>query len=183
MCKKRKFAVLGGVSISFSIFFYAFIDATLFGIVIPENEAPTYWIPVSIIMFTLTFAVTLTPVFWKRSIRQTLQEDSAGIALLLVTPVIILSSGFLDLISASVIEYIRGNSPLNWLNYPNWWWMDPYPLGGWAFPWSIAWLVSIISGHEHTLTVDMFIGSVAGGVVTLSMWAIYLLDWKKARLT
>jgi len=180
---KRRFAVLGGVSIGFSMFFYAFIDATLFGAVIPESEAPSYWIPVSIIMFVLTFAVTLTPVFWKRSITQTLLENRFGITLLLLTPVIILSSGFLDLISASVIEYIRGNSPLNWLNYPNWWWMDPYPLGGWSLPWSLAWLVSLVSGHGHTLTVDMFIGSVAGALVVLSMWTIYLLDWKKARPT
>jgi len=165
-----KLAVL---SFAFSAFFYATIDATLFGAVIPESQAPTYWIPVSGVMFLLTYALTVTPLFWKRNARETIRENYAGIILLLATPAILVSSGFLDLISASVIESIRGNGPLNWLNYPNWWWMDPYPVGGRPVPWSIAWLVSFVSGHEHTLLVDMFIGSAIGLSVILFLWVLY----------
>ncbi len=179
MIEKRKFAVLGLVSVGFSVFFYAVIDAVLFGVVIPESEAPLYWIPVSVIMFVLTFIVTLSPVFIGKNISQTLREEYAGIALLLMTPVIILSSGFLDLISASVIELIRGNGPLNWLNYPNWWWMDPYPLGGWGFPWSLAWLISLISRHEHTMTTDMLMGTIVGWTLLLLMWIWYVLGNQK----
>lgn len=179
MIEKRKFAVLGLVSVGFSVFFYAVIDAVLFGVVIPESEAPLYWIPVSVIMFVLTFIVTLLPVFMGKNISQTLREEYAGIALLLMTPVVILSSGFLDLVSASVIELMRGNGPLNWLNYPNWWWMDPYPLGGWGFPWSLAWLISLISWHEHTMTSDMLIGTILGWTLLLLMWIWYMLDNQK----
>lgn len=179
LIEKRKFAVLGLVSVGFSVFFYAVIDAVLFGVVIPESEAPLYWIPVSVIMFVLTFIVTLLPVFMGKNISQTLREEYAGIALLLMTPVVILSSGFLDLISASVIELIRGNPPLNWLNYPNWWWMDPYPLGGWGFPWSLAWLISLISWHEHTMTSDMLMGTILGWTLLLLMWIWYMLDSQK----
>jgi len=162
------------------VFFYAFIDAFLFGAAIPENEAPAYWIPVSTVMFLLTFAITLTPLFWKRSLRQTIHEDYVGIILLLLTPPILVSSGFLDLISASVIEHIRGNGALNWLNYANWWWMDPYPVGGRPVPWSIAWLVSLVSGHEHTLTVDMFIGSAIGLGSLFFMWTAYAHYFKES---
>lgn len=179
MIEKRKFAVLGLVSVGFSVFFYAVIDAVLFGVVIPESEAPLYWIPVSVIMFVLTFIVTLLPVFMGKNISQTLREEYAGIALLLMTPVVILSSGFLDLVSASVIELMRGNGPLNWLNYPNWWWMDPYPLGGWGFPWSLAWLISLIARHEHTMTSDMLIGTILGWTLLLLMWIWYMLDNQK----
>jgi len=164
---------LAVVSFAFSILFYATIDATLFGAVIPESQAPTYWIPVSSVMFLLTYAITVTPLFWKRNARQTIRENYAGIILLLATPAILVSSGFLDLISASVIESIRGNGPLNWLNYPNWWWMDPYPVGGRPFPWSIAWLISFVSGHEHTLLIDMFIGSAIGLGLLVLVWAVY----------
>lgn len=160
-------------SFTFSTFFYALVDATLFSAIIPENLAPAYWIPVSVAMFLLTFAVTLTPLFWKQSFSQTIREQYAGIALLMATPAILVSSGFLDLVSASVIETIRGNGPLNWLNYPNWWWMDPYPVGGRPIPWSIAWLVSLTSGHEHTLGADMFIGSAIGLGLLLLMCAVY----------
>jgi len=165
--------VLALVSLAFSVFFYASIDATLFGTVIPENEAPRYWIPVSLIMFLLTFGITLTPLFWKKNFLRTIREDYVPIILLMLTPAIILSSGFLDLVSASVIEHIRGNGSLGWLNYPNWWWMDPFPIGKWSVPWSIAWLVSFISGHEHTLTVDMFIGSAIGWSLLIFVWTWY----------
>jgi len=165
--------VLALMSLMFSVFFYAFIDATLFGAIIPEHEAPTYWIPVSLIMFLSTFVITLTPLFWKKNFLQTLHEDYDAIILLLLTPAIILSSGFLDLVSASVIEHIRGNGALGWLNYPNWWWMDPYPISSLSVPWSIAWLVSFISGHEHTLTVDMLIGSTIGWSLFVFMWTWY----------
>jgi len=172
--KKRRIFTLAVVSFAFSVFFYAFIDATIFGAIVPENQAPAYWIPVSLIMFLLTFGMTLTPLFWRHNFLQTVHEDSVGILLLLATPAVLVSSGFLDLISASVIEYIRGNAPLNWLNYPNWWWMDPYPVGERPIPWSIAWLVSLVSGHEHTLTVDMLIGSAFSLSVLLFLWAVYL---------
>jgi len=154
-------------------FFYAFVDASLFGAIIPENQAPAYWIPVSLVMFLLTFGITLTPFFWKKNFLQTIREDYVGMILLVVTPAILVSSGVLDLISASVIEYLQGKGPFNWLNYPNWWWMDPYPLGGWSIPWSMAWLVSFISGHEHTLTVDMLLGSAIGLGSLFFMWAAY----------
>jgi len=91
-----------------------------------------------------------------------------------LTPAILVSSGLLDLISATVIEFVRGNGPLNWLNYPNWWWMDPYPISEWSVPWSIAWLVSFISGHEHTLTVDMLIGAATGLGSLFLAWAVYM---------
>ena len=171
--KKRLMLRLARLSFAFSAFFYAFIDATLFGAIIPESQAPAYWIPVSVVMFLLTFAITLTPLFWKQSFSQTIREHYAGIVLLTATPAILVSSGFLDLVSASVIEAIRGNGPLNWLNYSNWWWMDPYPVGGRPIPWSIAWLVSLASGHEHTLLADMFIGSAVGLGLLLLMWAAY----------
>jgi len=165
-----KLAVL---SFAFSILFYATIDATLFGAVIPESQAPTYWIPVSLVMFLLTYAITVTPLFWKRNARQTLRENYVGIILLLATPAVLVSSGFLDLVSASVIESIRGNGSLNWLTYPNWWWMDPYPVGGRPVPWSIAWFISFVSGHEHTLLIDMFLGSATGLGLLLLVWAVY----------
>jgi hypothetical protein len=171
--KKKQMLRMALFSFTFSTFFYALVDATLFGAIISENLAPAYWIPVSVAMFLLTFAVTLTPLFWKQSFSQTIREQYAGIALLMATPVILVSSGFLDLVSASVIETIRGNGPLNWLNYPNWWWMDPYPVGGRPIPWSIAWLVSLASGHEHTLLADMFIGSAVGLGLLLLMWVAY----------
>jgi hypothetical protein len=160
-------------SFVFSVFFYAFIDASLFGAVIPESDAPTYWIPVSTAMFLLTYAITLTPLFWGRNPSQTIREDYLGILLLLLTPAILVSSGFMDLVSASVIETIRGNGPLNWLNYPNWWWMDPYPVGERPVPWSIAWFVSLVQGHEHTLLVDMFIGSGIGLGSLFLLWTSY----------
>ncbi len=171
--------VLALTSFAFSVFFYAFVDAFLFGAAIPENQAPAFWIPVSTIMFLLTFGITLTPLFWRKNCLQTIRENCVGVILLLVTPAILVSSGFLDLISASVIEHIRGNGSLNWLNYPNWWWMDPYPVGKWPIPWSIAWLVSSISGHEHTLTVDMFIGSAVGLGLLFFTWATYTLYVKE----
>ena len=172
--------VLALISFAFSVFFYAFIDASLFGTVIPENQAPAYWIPVSTAMFLLTFGITLTPLFWKKNLHQTIREDYIGVILLLATPAILVSSGFLDLVSASVIEQIRGNGALNWLNYPNWWWMGPYPVGGRPVPWSIAWLVSLISGHEHTLLMDMFIGSAIGLGLLFIMWAAYALKESSA---
>jgi len=163
----------------FSMFFYAFVDATLFGSIIPENQAPAYWIPVSLIMFLLTFGITLTPLFWRRDFLQTIREDYVGIILLVLTPAILVSSGVLDLISASVIEYVRGRGPLNWLNYPNWWWMDPYPVGERPIPWSIAWLFALILGHEHTLTVDMLIASATGLGLLILLWTVYAL-WEKS---
>jgi len=166
--------ILALVSLGFSIFFYAFIDASLFGTIIPENQAPAYWIPVSFAMFLLTFGITLTPLFWRKNFLQTIREDYVGIILLVLTPTILVSSGFLDLISASVIEYVHGREPLNWLNYRNWWWMDPYPMGAWAIPWSIPWLVSFISGHKYTFTVDMLIGSTIGLSLILLLWAAYM---------
>lgn len=166
--------VLALVSFAFSVFFYAFVDASLFGAIIAEDQAPTYWIPVSTIMFLMTYGITLTPLFWRKNLLQTIREDYIVIILLLVTPAILVSCGVLDLISASVIECIRGNGLLNWLNYPNWWWMDPYPVGKWPIPWSIAWAISFISGHEHTLTVDMLIGSAIGSTLLFFMWAAYL---------
>ena len=178
MKKKQRILVLALVSFAFSVFFYAFIDASLFGAVIPENQAPAYWIPVSTAMFLLTFGITLTPLFWKKNFHQTIREDYIGVILLLATPAILVSSGFLDLVSASVIEQIRGNGALNWLNYPNWWWMDPYPVGGRPVPWSIAWLVSLFSGHEHTLLMDMLIGSAIGLGLLFVMWAAYALPKK-----
>jgi len=170
--KKKRMLVLALISFAFSVTFYALVDASLFGAVIPENQAPAFWIPVSTAMFLLTFGITLTPLFWRRNFLQTIREDYVGIILLLLTPAILVSSGFLDLVSASVIEHIHGNGSLNWLNYPNWWWMDPYPVGGRPVPWSIAWFVSFISGHEHTLLVDMFIGSAIGLGLLFIMWAI-----------
>jgi len=172
--------LLASLSFGFSVFFYAFIDALLFGAMIPESRAPSYWIPVSLAMFLVTFGITLTPLFWKNDFRQVVQENYLGILLLIATPAILVSSGFLDLVSASVIEHIRGHSPLNWLNYPNWWWMDPYPLGERPVPWSIAWLVSLLLGHEHTLTIDMFVGSAVGLTLIIFMWAIYARLWKKS---
>jgi hypothetical protein len=166
------------ISCAFSVSFYALIDAFLFGAAIPESQAPNYWIPVSTVMFLSTFAITLTPLFWKKNFLKTVREDVFGIILLLATPAILVSSGFLDLISASVIETIRGNGSLNWLNYPNWWWMDPYPVGRLPVPWSIAWLVSSISGHEHTLTVDMFVGSAIGLGLVLFAWTVYICRLK-----
>jgi len=171
--KKQRMLALALISFAFSVSFYASVDAFLFGAAIPENQAPAYWIPVSTVMFLLTYGITLTPLFWGKDFLQTIREDYAGVILLLVTPAILVSSGFLDLISASVIENIRGNGSLNWLSYPNWWWMDPYPVGKWPVPWSIAWLVSSISGHEHTLTVDMFIGSTIGLGLVFFAWAAY----------
>lgn len=165
--------MLALVSFVFSVFFYAFVDASLFGAIIPENQTPNYWIPVSAIMFLLTFGITLTPLFWRKNFVRTIREDYVGIIFLLGTPAILVSCGVLDLISASVIEYIRGNGPLNWLNYPNWWWMDPYPVGKWPIPWSIAWAISFIAGHEHTLTVDMLIGSAIGLGLLFFMWTAY----------
>ena len=173
MNRKKQITRLALLSFAFSTLFYALADATLFGAIIPEPQAPAYWIPVSLVMFLLTFMMTLTPLFWKRNFWQTLGENYTGVILLLATPAILVSCGFLDLVSASVIESIRGNGPLNWLNYPNWWWMDPYPVGGRPVPWSIAWLVSFVSGHEHTLLVDMFIGSAIGLSLLLLMWAVY----------
>ena len=171
--KKKRMLLLAFLSFGFSTFFYALIDATLFGAMIPESQAPAYWIPVSTVMFLLTFGATFTPLFWRKNVLQTIRDDYIGMILLLATPAILVSSGFLDLVSASVIECIRGNGPLNWLSYPNWWWMDPYPVGERPVPWSIAWLVSFVSGHEHTLLVDMFIGSVIGLCLVLFMWAVY----------
>jgi len=165
--------LLAGLSFAFSTLFYAFVDATLFGAVIPETEAPSYWISVSAVMFLLTYTVTLTPLFWKTNPSRTIREHYVAIILLLATPVILVSSGFLDLVSATVIETIRGNGSLNWLNYANWWWMDPYPVGGRPIPWSIAWLVSFASGHEHTLLADMFIGSALGLSIVALMWFVY----------
>jgi len=171
--RKRRMVVLALVSLVFSVFFYAFVDGLLFGAVIPENQAPAYWIPVSAAMFLLTFMITLTPLFWRRNFRQVIFENYFGVVLLVLTPVILVSCGFLDLISASVIEYVRGKGPLNWLNYQSWWWMDPYPIGEWSIPWSIAWLVAFILGHEHTLTVDMLIGSTIGLVLLLFSWTVH----------
>jgi len=165
--------VLALLSCAFSVFFYAFIDASLFGVIIPEDQASAYWIPVSLMMFLLTFGITLTPLFWRKNFLQTIRENYVGITLLVLTPIILVSSGLLDLISASAIECIRGRGSLNWLNYQSWWWMDPYPIGEWSIPWSIAWLVSFVSGHEHTLTVDMLIGSVIGLGSLLFLWTAY----------
>jgi len=172
--RKQQTLALALISLGFSVSFYAFADALLFGIIIPETQAPAYWIPVSLAMFLLTFVITLTPLFWRKSFRKTIHEECVGIILLVSTPLILVSSGFLDLISASVIECIHGNGALNWLNYPNWWWMDPYPIGEWSIPWSIPWLVSFISGHEHTFTVDMLIGSAIGLGLLLLLWATYI---------
>ena len=173
LSRKKRILRLAVLSFAFSTFFYAVVDATLFGAVIPEVEAPSYWIFVSAVMFLLTYAITLTPLFWKTALAQTIREHYVAIILLLATPAILVSSGFLDLISATVIETIRGNGSLNWLNYANWWWMDPYPVGGRPVPWSIAWLVSVASGHEHTLLADMFTGSALGlGIIAL-MWFAY----------
>jgi len=171
--KKQRIIVLALVSFISSVVFYALVDATLFGTIISEDQAPMYWILVSLVMFVLTFGISLTPLFWKKNFLQIIREDYVGILLLVVTPAILVSSGVLDLISASVIEHLRGRGPLNWLNYLNWWWMDPYPVGEWSVPWSIAWLVSFISGHEHTLTVDMLIGSAIGLGLLLFFWALY----------
>ncbi len=165
--------VLALLSLAFSVFFYALVDALLFGALIPENQAPAYWIPVSLAMFLLTFGITLTPLFWRRNFVQTIREDYVGIILLVLTPAILVSSGFLDLISASVIEHVRGKGSLNWLSYPSWWWMDPYPIGEWSIPWSIAWVVSFILGHKHTLTFDMLIGSAIGLGFLLFSWTVY----------
>jgi hypothetical protein len=162
------------VSLAFSVFFYVFVDALLFGTIIPENQAPAYWIPVSLTMFLLTFGITLAPLFWRSNFLQMIREEYVGVILLIVIPVILVSSGVLDLISASVIEYVRGRWFLNWLNYQSWWWMDPYPFGEWSVPWSIAWLVSLISGHGHTLTVDMLIGSAVGLGLLLFLWTAYM---------
>lgn len=172
--KKQRFVVLALRSLVFSVFFYAFVDAPLFGAIIPEKQAPVYWIPVSLVMFLLTFGVTLAPLFWRRDFLQTIREDYVGITLLVLTPAILVSSGVLDLVSASVIECVRGKGPLNWLEYQSWWWMNPYPIGEWSFPWSIAWLVAFISGHEHTLTVDMLIGSAIGLGLLLFLWTAYI---------
>ena len=161
------------VSLGASVFFYAFVDAPLFGAIIPEDQAPAYWIPVSLAMFFMTYGITLTPLFWRKNFLQTIREDYVAVVLLVVTPAILVSSGVLDLISAWIIECIRGKGPLNWLNYQSWWWMDPYPIGEWSIPWSIAWLVSVFSGHEHTLTVDMMIGSAIGLGLLLFSWAAY----------
>jgi hypothetical protein len=171
--RRKRMVVLALVSFVFSVFFYAFVDGLLFGAVIPENQAPAYWIPVSAAMFLLTFMITLTPLFWRRNFRQVIFENYFGVVLLVLTPVILVSCGFLDLISASVIEYVRGKGSLNWLNYQSWWWMDPYPIGEWSIPWSIAWIVAFILGHEHTLTVDMLIGSTIGLVLLLFSWTAY----------
>lgn len=172
--KKQRMLALALASLTLSVLFYAFVDAPLFGAIIPEGQAPTYWIPVSLVMFVWIFGITLTPLFWRKNFFRTIRENYVGMILLVLTPAILVSSGLLDLISATVIEYVRGNGPLNWLNYPNWWWMEPYPIGEWSVPWSIAWLVSFISGHEHTLTVDMLIGSATGLGSLFFAWAVYM---------
>jgi len=162
---------LGLISVLSSVFFYVFVDAPLCEYVIPEEQLPVYWIPISLIMFLFTYGMTLGPLLW--NFENKTREDYIGVTLLIATPLILVSSGILDVISASVIEYLSRREPLNWLNYENWWWMDPYPINGLSIPWSIPWFVSLVLGHAHTLTTDVLIGSTIGLGTLVFLWVVY----------
>lgn len=162
---------LGLISFVSSVLFYVFVDAPLCAYVIPEEQLPVYWVPISLIMFLFTYGMTLGPLLWNFQNKN--RQDYIGVILLLATPLILVSSGILDVISASMIEYLNRREPLNWLNYKNWWWMDPYPINGLPIPWSIPWCVSVILGHAHTLTTDMLIGSTIGLSTLVLLWVMY----------
>lgn len=91
-------------------------------------------------------------------------RDYRRLILVGLIPVILMISGAFDLISATVIEYLRSNQPLNWMNYGEWWWIVYHP-----FPRISAAIV----GHTHPLGTDMIVGSV-GGVIILVIIFFYL---------
>lgn len=80
-----------------------------------------------------------------------------------LTFVIMSFSGIGDIISQTFIEYLKGNSPLNWL-YIDWWWTKFMPL-----PAALAFLM----GHELPSGIDMAIASILGTVLLSVMWLHY----------
>lgn len=80
-----------------------------------------------------------------------------------LTFVITSLSGIGDIISQTFIEFLTGNSPLNWLYY-DWWWTKYMPL-----PAVIAFLV----GHSVPSGIDMAVAAVSGIVLLTVMWLHY----------
>ncbi|MFB0501434.1 MAG: hypothetical protein ACETVP_03100 [Candidatus Bathyarchaeia archaeon] len=80
-----------------------------------------------------------------------------------LTFVTISFSGLGDIISQTFIEYMTGNSPLNWL-HKEWWWTRFMPIPA---------LIAFLAGHSVPSGTDMVIGSIVGIVILGAMWFYY----------
>jgi len=80
-----------------------------------------------------------------------------------LTFVTISFSGLGDVISQTAIECLKGNNPLNWLQY-EWWWTRFMPIPA---------LIAFLAGHSVPSGTDMVIGSVVGIVILGAMWFYY----------
>lgn len=98
----------------------------------------------------------------KMSIRPS-RKELLELAPLILTFVINAFSGLGDIMSQTFIECLRGNSPLNWLNY-EWWWTRFMPLPA---------LIAFLAGHSVPLGIDMVIGSIVGVGLLGIMWYYY----------
>lgn len=95
-------------------------------------------------------------------------EDYYAVILLFAQPWILMWGGLLDLISASVQNYIRAIPLFNWWTY-TWTWLDPPAT---VVP-TLPHLISRLLGYANTVSVSLIIGSAITLALVFLLWAIY----------
>jgi hypothetical protein len=101
------------------------------------------------------------------------REDYYALLILAIQPWILVPSGFLDIISRTVQEYLW-LSPQLWLNPASEWpWLDPAATSG--FP-MLPYILSRLLGFEHTVTLGMFFGVAIGLMIVFALWIAYFYE-------
>jgi len=148
------------------LFHKSLLPQTFFDLVI---NGPVWWKINPIIIITLIsvgFIAYLLGSDMKLSANPL--KSFYGFLRVALTFVITSLSGIGDIISQTFIEFLTGNSPLNWLHY-DWWWTKYMPL-----PAVIAFLV----GHSVPSGFDMMAAAISGIILLSIMWLHYYGKFK-----
>ena len=111
---------------------------------------PWWWVVVIILLIMFIIVGIVSFLLGKKKIDH---EDYKRLSIVAFIPILLMISGTFDLISATVIEYLRGNHPFNWMNYKEWWWTMYHP-----FPRISA----FVAGRTYPISLDMIVSSLCG---------------------
>lgn len=123
------------------------------------TEVLWWWIIVPIILGLVTVSGLIG--FLLGSKLKLSSKDVWGLILVGLTPIIFMISGLFDLISGTTIASLRGEGPLGWANWPDWWVTVYLP-----FPAILARLADRV----YPLPIDVVIGSITGILLLFGLW-------------
>lgn len=166
LSEKEQIIVLALIEICILGVFFSVVDPILGGGIIQykeQTEIVKYWFLMPLIYGFIAVSVSLASLLgdyhsWSN-------EDYMGAILLIATPFLVVMSGLMDWLSASVIEW-------HWYgvfakNFPwvyEWWWLDY---------WSIPYWISRLLGYEHTQYFTIPIGIGITSIALILLWIVY----------